>query len=115
MHICWGSFLIDVLFRKGSTHSNHKTDYTDRVTAVVTLIRKRYNPQVPIILCSDSGFADQKAFECFECLHIHYITTGKFYKDTKESISEFPMDNFQVLKKNDTTWKYAEFGSKLKS
>ncbi len=38
LHICWGSFLIDVLFRKGSAHSNHGTDYTDRVKAVVELI-----------------------------------------------------------------------------
>lgn len=115
LHICWGSFLVDVLFRKGSAHSNHGTDYTDRVIAIVKLIRKRYNAQVPIILCSDSGFADQKAFECFERLHIHYITTGKFYKDTKENISELPQENFQVLKKNNIEWKYIEFGSSLKS
>jgi len=41
LHICWGPFLIDVLFRKGSAHSNHGTDYTDRVKAVVKLIRER--------------------------------------------------------------------------
>ena len=31
LHICWGTFLVDVIFRKGSAHSNHGTDYTDRV------------------------------------------------------------------------------------
>jgi hypothetical protein len=61
LHICWGPFLIDVLFRKGSAHSNHGTDYPDRVKAVVNLIRKRYSKDVPIIICADSGFADQKA------------------------------------------------------
>ena len=50
LHICWGPFLIDVLFRKGSAHSNHGTDYTDRVKAVVELIRKRYSKEVPIII-----------------------------------------------------------------
>ncbi len=58
LHICWGPFLIDVLFRKGSAHSNHGTDYPDRVKAVVKLIRKRYSKDVPIIICADSGFAD---------------------------------------------------------
>lgn len=115
LHISWNGFLIDVLFRVGSAHSNHKTDYTDRVTAIVNLIRKRYSAEVPIILCSDSGFADQKAFECFENLHIHYITTGKFYNDTKANISKFSPENFQVFKKKDQEWKYIEFGSSLKS
>ena len=82
LHICWGTFLIDVLFRKGSSHSNHGTDYTDRVKAVVKLIRERYSVDVPIILCADSGFADQKAFHCFEDeLYIHYIITSRLYKD----------------------------------
>ena len=61
LHICWGPFLIDVLFRKGSAHSNHGTDYIDRVKSVVELIRKRYSKDVPILICADSGFADQKA------------------------------------------------------
>lgn len=85
LHICRGPFLIDVLFRKGSAHSNHGTDYTDRVKAVVELIRIRYSKDVPIIICADIGFADQKAFDKFEQeLHKHYITTGKKYDDHKE-------------------------------
>ena len=52
LHICWGRFLVDVLFRKGSAHSNHGTDFIDRVTAIVTLIRDRYKADVPIILLS---------------------------------------------------------------
>ena len=51
LHISWGTFLIDVLFRNGKAHSNHGTDYPDRVTAIVELIRKRYSSEVPIILC----------------------------------------------------------------
>ncbi len=34
LHICWGTFLIDVMFRNGKAHSNHGTEYTDRVTAI---------------------------------------------------------------------------------
>ena len=77
LHICWGPFLVDVLFRKGSAHSNHGTDYQDRMRNVVQLIRRRYSSDVPIIICADSGFADQKAYEEFEeKLHIYSLHIG---------------------------------------
>jgi hypothetical protein len=114
LHICWGPFLIDVLFRKGSAHSNHGTDYTDRVKAIVNLIRKRYSKDVPIIICADSGFADQKAYAEFEeSLDIHYITTGKIYAGIKEYIQEMPIDNFGEISKNKAIWNFVEFGNKL--
>ncbi|MBK3519995.1 IS1380 family transposase [Carboxylicivirga marina] len=116
LHICWGPFLIDVLFRKGSAHSNHGNDYTQREKAIVKLIRNRYSEQVPIILCADSGFADQKAYEYFEDeLDIHYITTSKIYADVKEYVKDIPSQNFCSLKKNKAVWGCVEFGNKLKS
>lgn len=116
LHICWGPFLIDVLFRKGSAHSNHGTDYIDRVKAVVSLIRKRYSQEVPILICADSGFADQKAYTEFEeNLGIHYITTGKIYEDIKEYVREIPVENFGEISKNKAIWNFVEFGNKLKS
>jgi hypothetical protein len=116
LHICWGPFLIDVLFRKGSAHSNHGTDYIDRVKAIVNLIRKRYSEDVPIIICADSGFADQKAYEYFEqSLGIHYITTSKIYDDVKQYVQDIPADNFGEYTKNKAIWNFVEFGNKLKS
>ena len=116
LHICWGPFLIDVLFRKGSAHSNHGTDYIDRVIAVVKLIRKRYSKDVPILICADSGFADQKAYNEFEKnLGIHYITTGKIYEDIKGYVKEIPVENFDKISKNKAIWNFVEFGNKLKS
>jgi len=116
LHICWGPFLIDVLFRKGSAHSNHGTDYIDRVKAVVKLIRKRYSQHVPIIICADSGFADQKAYNEFEAdIGIHYITTSKIYGDIKQYTQEVSVDNFGKFSKNKAIWSYIELGSKLKS
>lgn len=116
LHICWGPFLIDVLFRKGSAHSNHGTDYTDRVTAIVKLIRKRYSKGVPIIICADSGFADQKAYTEFEeNLGIHYITTGKIYEGIKEYVREVPVENYGEISKNKAVWNFVEFGNKLQS
>ena len=116
LHVCWGPYLVDVVFRKGSAHSNHGSDYIDSITDIVNLIRERFSAQVPIILCADSGFADQKAFEQFEdTLHIHYIVTNKLYKDIKEYIHELPNEGYRELRKNKATWKFLEFGNKLKS
>ncbi len=115
LHISWGVFLIDVMFRNGKAHSNHGTDYTDRVTVIVELIRKSYNKNVPIILCGDSGFADQKAYDIFDELGIHFITTSKLYKDIKEYATLLPQEQYSELKKGQQIWKYFDFGSKLKS
>jgi hypothetical protein len=116
LHVCWGPYLIDVIFRVGSAHSNHGTDYIDAITGIVNLIRERYSLQVPIILCADSGFADQKAFENFEnTLGIHYIVTNKLYNDIKEYIMELPTEGYRELRKNKAIWKFIEFGNKLKS
>ncbi|HZJ21427.1 MAG TPA: IS1380 family transposase [Pricia sp.] len=116
LHISWGPFLIDVMFRKGSAHSNHGTDYTDRVRSVVKLIRKRYSPETPIVLCADSGFADQKAYREFEEeLGIHFITTGKLYGEVKAYVGEIPKEAFDEIAKNRAVWEYVEFGNKMKS
>ena len=116
LHINWGCFLIDVIFRKGSAHSNHGTDYIDRVRAVVKLIRSRYSENVPIILCADSGFADQKAYKVFEKdLEVHYITTGKLYADIKDYVKDLPTNAYGQISKNKAIWRFFEFGGKLKS
>ena len=116
LHINWGPFLVDVTFRKGSAHSNHGTDYTDRVRSVVKLIRKRYSSDAPIVICADSGFADQKAYEVFEKeIGIHYITTGKLYRDVKEYVKGIPDEAFDEITKEKCIWGYVEFSSKLKS
>ena len=116
LHISWGPLLIDVLFRKGSAHSNHGTDYMDRVRSVVKFIRKRYSQDVPIILCSDSGFADQKAYDIFEQeLHIHYITTGKLYNDVTDYVQDLPNEAFGKISKDKVVWHFVEFAGKLKS
>ncbi len=116
LHISWGSLLIDVLFRRGSAHSNHGTDYTDRIRAIVELIRTRYSNDVPIVIFADSGFADQKAYAIFEeDIKIHYVTTSKIYGDVKEYANELPSGVFGKFGKNKAIWLFVEFGNKLKS
>ncbi len=112
LHITWGPFLIDVLFRNGKAHSNHGTDYTDRVKTIVELIREGYSCDVPIILCADSGFADQKAFDYFDTINVHFITTSKIYADIREYSESIPSKQYEELSKGKLIWRFFEFASK---
>jgi hypothetical protein len=115
LHITWCWFLIDVVFRTGSKHSNHGTDFIDTVTDIVNLIRTRYNPDVPIVLVADSGFADQKNFQYFEDeLKISYITTGPLYENVKNELSNIDFDSYNSFTKKGF-WNYCELGIKLDS
>jgi len=115
LHISWGPYLIDVLFRRGSAHSNHGTDYIDRVTSVVEFIRKKYSADVPIVLCADSGFADQKAYDHFDSLNISFITTSRIYKDTKEFVGQVDTEQYGQISKGKQVWNYLDFGTKCAS
>ena len=114
-HICWGSYLIDVVFRSGSVHSNHGCDVIKSVTQITRLIRKKY-ADVPIILLTDSGFFDDANFRYFEeRLKIHYICAGKQYDDLKEYVGQISPQAYQTLLKGNQSWQYTEFGNRLKS
>lgn len=116
LHICRGPYLVDVIFRKGSAHSNHGSDFIDSVTGVVNLIRSKYSSDIPIILLADSGFADQKAFAHFEDhLDIHYIITNKLYEDIREYARDLSPEGFSLVRKGKTSWMITEFGNRLKS
>lgn len=115
LHISWGPYLVDILFRSGSKHSNHGEDFIDSVENMTKLIRKNYNPEVPLIVVCDSGFLDEKAFEYFEeKLKIGYTITGKMYGDIKNYIEKIPADKYKKFRGNGI-WNYVEFGNKLKS
>ena len=115
LHISWGSYLVDILFRSGSKHSNHGSDFTETVKDITALIRKNYNSEIPIMVVCDSGFLDDKAFTYFEDeLKIGYIITGKIYKDIKDYIEKTSTNNYKEFKGNGI-WNYLEFGNKLKS
>ena len=115
LHISWGPYLVDVVFRSGSCHSNHGTDFTDSVEEIVKLIRKNYKADIPIIAVCDSGFLDDKAFTCFEeKLKIGYIITGKMYEDVKNYIEKISFKTYKTYE-GSKIWKYIEFGNRLKS
>lgn len=111
LQISWGPYVVDALFRSGSAHSNHGSDFVKAVARLVHAIRKKYR-DVPIIVLTDSGFLDGENFCYFEDrLHIHYACVGKLYEDIKAYLGELPDESFA----EHGSWRYVEFGNRLKS
>lgn len=109
----WGRLIVDAVFRGGDKHSNHGDTVQKMIRHMVKIIRKRYRPDVPIIIRMDSGFFDQKIFEVCEKLGIGYICGGKMYKDIRELAVNCDDPHWQSFssRKNDH-WEYIEFGSR---
>ena len=80
---------------------------------MVKKIRKEYRQDVPIIICMDSGFFDQKIFEACEELKIGYVCGGKLYKDIKElAIESNDEDWTRYYSDKKDYWEYLESGNK---
>lgn len=115
LHITWGPYLADVIFRKGSAHSNHGNDFIESVERIVNLIRERYANDIPIILVADGGFFDQKAFTFFEdTLNINYVVSGKLFKYIMNDIKRIPKKLFSRYEHNGF-WKFIELNVWYKS
>ena len=115
LHLTWGPYLIDALFRSGSKHSNHGKDFIKAIERIVKIIRKHYK-DVAIILNTDSGFMSDENFKYFEeKLRIHYVCTGKLYADIKDYVTGINTDTYSSYQKGKTVWNYMESGNKLKS
>lgn len=116
LHISWGRYLVDVIFRSGSVHGNHGNEFVKAVGRLTHLIRENYSKDVPIILLSDSAFLDDKNFRFFEeRLKIYYICAGKQYKELKNYVQNVPVEMFKDFLKQNQSWRYVEFGNRLKS
>lgn len=116
LQLTWGGKIVDALFRRGSSHSNHGNDVTCMMTQIVKLIRTRYRADVPIVLTTDSGFMDEKNFRYFEeVLRIFYICYGKLYDSVKDYIKAADQTGFTTYRNKGICWEYYEFGSALKS
>ena len=59
-HLAWGPYLVDVLFRNGSAHSNHGDDFIKAVGRLVNAIRRFYRADVPIIVVTDHNHAGHR-------------------------------------------------------
>lgn len=114
LHVSWGRYLIDAVFRGGSKHSNHGDTVTKTLGRLVHLIRTRYRSSVPIIVRMDAGFFDQKLMKDLEELTVGYIIGGKLYGDIARQASSAPEDAWYTYRSNRkanqfaTEWQYLE-------
>lgn len=115
LHMYWGRFIVDTIFRDGSAHSNHGNNVKRMVTNAVRLIRKYYSMEVPIVLLADTGFFDQKLFQLCTELDIGFIVGGKMYPDIKKKVEETPDSSFFEYKLGKKTWFTLDFEDQRKS
>lgn len=115
LHMYWGRFIVDSIFRDGSAHSNHGNNVKRMLSTAVRLIRTHYSTEVPIVLLADTGFFDQKLFQLCTTLNIGFIIGGKMYSDIKERVSETPDSCFFEYKLGNKTWLTLDFEDQRKS
>lgn len=116
LQIHWKNYMVDMLFRSGEKHSNHGNDVKKSVKKLVELVRTQYREDVPIILCSDSGFLSEENFAFFEeVLRIQYICMGRCYQDLFMAMEDLDVSTLPLVRKGKTVWQYYDFGSRLKS
>jgi hypothetical protein len=112
LQMTWGRFIIDAIFRSGDKHSNHSNDVEKMVRGIVTLIRKHYRQDVPIVIRMDSGFFDQKLLRVFESLGIGYICGGKLYDDIGVFVSNSDRSVWGHYENDNQLWDYIEFADR---
>ena len=115
LQLSWGRFVVDAVFRAGDKHSNHSDTAHKMVLHAVNRIRKHYRADVPIVIRLDSGFFDQKLFECFEQLKIGYICGGKLYEDIKDYMRRVDLRHWDRYDNGRALWEYVEMGDRRKS
>jgi hypothetical protein len=112
IQMTWDRFIIDAIFRSGDKHSNHGDDASKMVKGIVSLIRKHYREEVPILIRLDSGFFDQELFNVFESLQIGYLSGGKLYSDIEGIVSNCDRSNWGRYENANQVWDYLEFGDR---
>jgi hypothetical protein len=110
LHLTWGRFLIDAVFRGGKKHSNHGKTVQKMIEHVVASIRDRYRKDIPIVIRMDSGFFDQKIFKFCEKLGVGYICGGKLYKGIVEYVRDLDESAWDVYSRPEQEWRFVEFG-----
>jgi len=115
LQMVWGRIIIDAVLRAGRHHSNHKDSTGKMVTYMVSLIRRRYDQNVPIVIRQDAGYFDQKLFTLYEKINVGYLCGGKLYKNIKQYVGQCPAGQWRTHRNKQQEWSYLEFGDKRDS
>ena len=111
LQITWGRFVVDAVFRGGDKHSNHGKTVQESLQHLIGKIRRHYRPDIPIVVCADSGFFDQKLLDLLEDLKVGYIVAGKLYDD-QQYVGGLEESAWQSCQKSDREWLWTEFGDR---
>jgi len=105
----WNGIVVWSEFREGKVHSNHGTAVIHALKVLTKLIREVLG-DVCVIVTLDSGFFDQKNFAFMERQGIHYVCSGKQYKDLLKNIRNMPIESFSVFQSPnpDGVWEYVD-------
>jgi len=119
LHVTWGKYIVDAVFRGGKKHSNHGTTVLTTTTHLVELIRRRYR-DVPILFRMDAGFFDQKIMAHLEDLGVGYLVGGKIYGDLRERVDALTPEIWQTFesgarKEEGSAWNYCALDDCRKS
>lgn len=109
LQMTWGRYIVDAIFRSGEKHSNYSNHVEKMICGIVKQIRDGYRSDVPIVVCFDSGFFDQKIFEKCEGLGIGYVGGGKMYSDIKETVAKTPRVEWMTMTNGEQVWEYTDF------
>lgn len=115
LQMTWGRFIIDAIFRSGNRHCNYGDDTVKMIGRMIKAIADQYSADVPVVICMDSGFFDQKIFEFCEKLHIGYICGGKIYNQIKMFVNSCDKGSLGRYEQPGQVWEYLEFGNKRDS
>jgi len=112
LQMVYKRIIIDAVLRSGHRHSNHKESTGKMVKYMVSLIRRRYDKNVPIVIRQDTGYFDQKLFTLYEKINVGYLCGGKLYKDIKQYAGRCPAEQWRTHRNKQQEWSYLEFGDK---
>jgi hypothetical protein len=115
LFIYWNRFAVNMVFHEGKDHPNHNNDFFEGLRETITIIRKEYNKDVPILVLSDAGFCDQKYFREMDEQKGFFICGGRLMDCVKLAILKESPSKWFGFEKSDTTYDYLDFIDKRES
>ena len=110
LHVIWNGRIVDAIFRGGKKHGNFGKLAADMIFELVTLIRKRHDETVPIVVRMDAAFFDLYNFLALDWMGVAFIASGKMYAGVKAQAEAASNEYWRRYDNGRQAWRYLEFG-----
>lgn len=110
LQIIWNGRIVDAIFRGGKKHGNFGKHAADMIFGLVELIRKEYDPAVPIVMRMDSAFFDIYNFAAMDWMGVAFIASGKMYAGVKAQAAAADEGHWRRFDNGRQAWQSLEFG-----